>query len=44
MFFIPGFLYVSSRIMVIVEVALTLRALPQACYETVQWTELFPHI
>jgi hypothetical protein len=44
MFFIPGFLYVSSRIIVIVEVAITLRALPQACYSTVQWTELFPHV
>jgi hypothetical protein len=44
MFFIPAFLYVSARVIVIVEVALTLRALPHGCFETVQWTGFLPHV
>lgn len=44
LFFIPGFLYLSTRIVVIVEVALTLRNLPQECFGTVQWTKLLPHV
>jgi hypothetical protein len=44
MFFIPGFLYVSARMVVIVEVGLSFRALPQGCFATVQWTKLLPHV
>jgi hypothetical protein len=44
MFFIPAVLYVASRVIVAVEVALSLRALPQGCFETVEWTKLLPHV
>ena len=44
LFFIPGFLYVSARIIVLVEVVLSLRALPAGCYQVVNWLQLVPHI
>lgn len=43
LFFIPGFLYMCARIIVIIEIALSLRRLPAGCFETVQWTQLLPH-
>lgn len=44
LFFIPGFLYMSARIIVIGEIILTLRLLPSGCFENVRWTELLPHL
>lgn len=39
-----GLMYVLSRWVVIVEVAISLRAMPASCFETVQWTSLLPHV
>ena len=44
MFFVPGFLYVTGRLIVIVEVVITLRALPAGCFQTPDWTQVFPHV
>ena len=43
LFFIPGFLYMSSRAIVIIEVVISLRLLPAGCFEVVQWSQLVPH-
>ena len=43
LFFIPGFLYFSARLVVIVEVVISLRRLPHGCFEVVQWSQLLPH-
>jgi len=37
-------LYVLGRLIVITETIISLRALPQGCFQTVNWTDLFPHI
>ena len=44
LFFVPGFLYMCARMIVIIEVVISLRLLPPGCFQTVQWTELFPHL
>ena len=44
LFFIPGLLYFCARLIVIVEVIITLRSLPQGCFATVDWTGFIPHI
>ena len=44
LFFIPGLMYFCARTIVIVEVIITLRALPQGCFATVDWTNFLPHI
>ena len=43
LFFIPGFLYISARLIVIVEIVISLRLLPLGCFEVVQWSQLLPH-
>ena len=43
-FFIPGAMYFGARIVVIVEVIIGLRALSPGCFDTVQWTSIFPHV
>ncbi|MCJ1453369.1 hypothetical protein MMC28_003716 [Mycoblastus sanguinarius] len=44
LFLIPGFLYMSARLVVIVEVIISLRLLPPGCFEVVQWSALLPHL
>ncbi|KAJ9636835.1 hypothetical protein H2199_007829 [Coniosporium tulheliwenetii] len=44
LFFIPGVMYFGSRMVVIVEVVVSLRALPAGCFENVEWTSSLPHI
>ena len=43
LFFIPGFLYFSARLIVIVEIVISLRRLPPGCFAVVQWSQLLPH-
>ena len=43
LFFIPGFLYMSARLIVIVEIVISLRLLSPGCFEVVQWSQLLPH-
>ena len=43
LFFVPGFLYMCARMIVLVEIVISLRLLPVGCFETVQWTQLIPH-
>lgn len=43
LFLIPGFLYMSSRLIVIVEIIISLRLLPAGCFDVVQWSDLLPH-
>ena len=44
LFFIPGFLYFTARLIVIVEIAIILRRLPNGCFSNVQWTQILPHL
>ena len=44
LFLVPGFLYMCARMVVIIEILISLRRLPAGCFDTVQWTELFPHL
>ena len=44
LFLVPGFLYMCARLIVIIEILISLRLLPVGCFQTVQWTELFPHL
>lgn len=39
-----GVMYLMARVVVIVEVMISLRALPESCFETVQWTSILPHV
>jgi hypothetical protein len=39
-----GLLYVVARVIVITEVMISLRALPESSFETVQWTSILPHV
>lgn len=43
LFIIPGFLYFCARLIVIVEIVMSLRLLPTGCFEVVRWSELLPH-
>lgn len=43
LFFVPGILYMSARLIVIVEIVISLRLLPAGCFEVVNWSELLPH-
>lgn len=43
LFFIPGFLYMSARLIVIIEIVISLRLLPSGCFEVVQWSQVLPH-
>lgn len=43
LFFIPGFLYMSARLIVIIEVMISLRLLPTGCFDVVAWSEVLPH-
>lgn len=43
-FYGAGIMYFVARVIVVVEVAMTLRALPASCFETVQWTSMWPHV
>lgn len=42
--FIPGALYFAARVLIIVEVIISLRALSPGCFENVEWTSVFPHV
>ena len=44
LFLVPGCLYMCARIAVIIEILINLRRLPAGCFDTVRWTELFPHL
>ena len=44
LFFVPGLLYICARMIVIMEVIVSLRQLPDGCFEAVRWAELFPHL
>lgn len=39
-----GFLYMYARTIVIIESIISIRLLPAGCFDTVQWTELFPYL
>ena len=39
-----GLLYLLARIIVITEVVISLRALPESSFTTVQWTSFLPHV
>ena len=43
LFFVPGFLYMSARLIVIVEIVISLRLLPSGCFQVVQWSQVLPH-
>ena len=44
MFFLPACLYVTGRLIVIVEILLSLRAAPEGCFATPNWTGFLPHV
>ena len=44
LFFLPGFLYVSARVIVLVEVVASMRLLPAGCFEVVRWSGMLPHV
>jgi hypothetical protein len=41
---VTGLLFVAARSYIIIESFISLRALPQSAYQTVEWTNLIPHI
>lgn len=43
-FIVPGAMYVSASLIVIIETIISLRALPPSCFTTVQWTTFIPHL
>ena len=43
LFFIPGFLYFTARLIVIIEIAISLRRLPDGCFRNVDWIQILPH-
>jgi hypothetical protein len=43
LFLVPGSLYMCARLIVIVEIVISMRLLPAGCFETLQWTQLIPH-
>ena len=43
LFLVSGSLYMCGRVIVLIEIAISLRLLPAGCFETVQWTQLIPH-
>lgn len=43
-FFVPAFLYLCTRLIIIFESLWSLRALPKGAFATVSWSEYFPHI
>ena len=44
LFFVPGLLYFAARAIIIIEVMISLRRLDAGCFDTVQWTQVLPHI
>ena len=44
LFFIPGALYMSARLIVIIEIIISLRLLPSGSFEVVQWSDFLPHL
>lgn len=44
MWLVIALFYVTARLFMIVEVFLSLRALPRSAYESVQWSSFIPHI
>ena len=43
-FFIPAFLYMATRVIVIFESLWSMRSLPNGAFQTVQWAEMAPHL
>lgn len=43
-FYGAGAMYFVARVIVIVEVVISMRLLPASCFETVDWTSIFPHV
>ena len=44
LFLVPGLVYMLARLIVLFELILSLRLLPATCFDTVQWSQLLPHI
>lgn len=43
LFVISEFLYMAARLIVIVEIVISLRFLPSGCFKVVQWSHVLPH-
>ncbi|MCJ1367107.1 hypothetical protein MMC16_006239 [Acarospora aff. strigata] len=44
LFHIPAFIYFCGRLLLIVEVVVSLRSLPERAFVRTQWTDFFPHL
>ena len=44
LFIVPGIFYVGARTIVIFEVFISLRALPDGCFFNINWTAFLPHV
>lgn len=43
-FHVPAFIYFCGRLLLIVEVVVSLRSLPERAFVRTQWTNIFPHL
>ena len=43
LFFVPLALYVSARLIAVVEIVVSLRLLPSGCFQNIQWLNILPH-